>query len=205
MSLPVRLGLTGGIGSGKSTVAQLFADAGAAVVDADAIARESTMSQGLAMPFIEEFFGPDFVTTAGALDREKMRKLIFSEPAARQRLESIIHPLVRLETQNQAAQAIRIGHRCIVFDIPLLVESSNWRQHLNQLLVVDCTSEVQINRVLARSHLARAEVEKIIASQATREHRLSAADIVIDNDRLSMKELAHEVNQMVHRFGLSSG
>ena len=205
MSLPVRLGLTGGIGSGKSTVARLLAKAGAAVVDADAIARESTMPQGLAMPSIEEFFGSDFVTVAGALDREKMRKLIFNEPAARQRLESIIHPLVKLETQNQAARAIRTGHRCIVFDIPLLVESGNWRQHLSCVLVVDCTSEVQINRVLARNQLARTEVEKIIASQATREHRLSAADIVLDNDRLSMEELAHEVNQIIDRFGLSSG
>ena len=204
MSFPVRLGLTGGIGSGKSTVARFLADAGAAVVDADVIARKLTMPQGLAMPSIKELFGSEFVTSAGALDREKMRKLIFSEPAARQRLESIIHPLVRLETQNQAAQAIRIGHRCIVFDIPLLVESGDWRQHLSLVLVVDCTSEVQINRVLARSHLARAEVEKIIASQATCEHRLSAADIVIDNDKLSIKELAHEVNQMIYRFGLSS-
>ena len=205
MRLPVRLGLTGGIGSGKSTVARLLAEAGAAVVDADVIARESTAPQGLAMPFIKEFFGPGFVTSAGALDREKMRQLIYSEPAARKRLESIIHPLVKLETQSQATQAIRAGHRCIVFDIPLLVESGTWRQHLDHVLVVDCMSEVQISRVLARNQLARAEVEKIIAAQATREHRLSAADIVIDNDRLSMEELASEVNQMIHRFGLSSG
>ena len=205
MRLPVRLGLTGGIGSGKSTVARLLAEAGAAVVDADAIARESTAPHGLAMPAIAELFGPEFVTSTGALDREKMRELIYSEPAARKRLESIIHPLVKLEIQNQAAQAISTGHRCIVFDIPLLVESGSWRQHLDHVLVVDCTSEVQIKRVLARNQLARPEVERIIASQASREHRLSAADMVIDNDRLSMESLAEEVNQLIHRFGLSSG
>lgn len=205
MRLPFQLGLTGGIGSGKSTVARLLAEAGAAVVDADAIAHGSTGPQGLAIPAIEEIFGPDFVGSTGALNREKMRQLIYSEPAARKRLESIIHPLVRLEIQTQAARAISSGHRCIVFDIPLLVESGNWRQHLDQVVVVDCTSEVQIKRVLARNLLARADVEKIIASQATRENRLSAADVVIENDRLSMEELAAEVNQLIHRFGLSSG
>jgi dephospho-CoA kinase len=205
MRSTVRLGLTGGIGSGKSTVARLLAEAGAAVVDADAIARESTAPYGPAIPAIAEFFGPDFVTTTGALDRGKMRQLIYSEPAARKQLESIIHPLVKLEIQNQADQAASVRNRCIVFDIPLLVESGTWRQHLDLVLVMDCTSEVQIKRVLARNQLARNEVEKIITSQATRENRLSAADMVIDNDRLSMEELAKEVNQLILRFGLSSG
>jgi dephospho-CoA kinase len=205
MNSPIRLGLTGGIGSGKSTVARFLAEAGAAVVDADAIARESTAPMGLAMPAIADFFGPDFVTSTGALDREKMRQLIYSEPAARKQLESIIHPLVKLETENQAARATSAGHRCIVFDIPLLVESGTWRRHLDHVLVVDCTPEIQIKRVLVRNQLARAEVEKIIESQATREHRLSAADMVIENDQLSLEELAREVNQLIHGFGLSSG
>ena len=205
MGSPIRLGLTGGIGSGKSTVARLLAEAGAAVVDADAIAKQSTAPLGLAMPAIAIFFGPGFVTATGALDREEMRQLIFNEPAARKRLESIIHPLVKSEIQHQAAQAISTGHRCIVFDIPLLVESGTWRQHLDHVLVVDCTSEVQIKRVLERDQLTRAEVEKIIASQATREHRLCAADMVVANDQLSLKELAGEVNQLIPRFGLSSG
>jgi dephospho-CoA kinase len=112
---------------------------------------------------------------------------------------------VKLETQNQAEQAISTGHRCIVFDVPLLVESGSWRQLLDHVLVVDCTPEVQIKRVSARNQLARAEVEKIIASQATREHRLCAADMVIANDQLSLEELAGEVNQLIDRFGLSSG
>jgi dephospho-CoA kinase len=182
-----------------------MAEAGAAVVDADAIAKQSTAPLGLAMPAIANFFGPGFVTATGALDREEMRQLIFNEPAARKRLESIIHPLVKSEIQHQAAQAISTGHRCIVFDIPLLVESGTWRQHLDHVLVVDCTSEVQIKRVLERDQLTRAEVEKIIASQATREHRLCAADMVVANDQLSLKELAGEVNQVIARFGLSSG
>lgn len=205
MCLPLRLGLTGGIGSGKSTVARLLAEAGAAVVDADAIARACTAPQGLAMHPIAELFGPDFVTPAGALDRDKMRQLIYNEPAARQRLESIVHPLVRSETERQAEQASRAGHRCIVFDIPLLVESGTWRGQLDQVLVVDCTPEVQIKRVMARNQWARAEVVKVMASQATREIRLSAADSVLFNDTLSLAELAAEVNQMTHRFGLSSG
>lgn len=205
MGSPIRLGLTGGIGSGKSTVARLLAEAGAAVVDADAIAKQSTAPLGLAMPAIANYFGPGFVTATGALDREEMRQLIFNEPAARKRLESIIHPLVKSEIQHQAAQAISTGHRCVVFDIPLLVESGTWRQHLDHVLVVDCTSEVQIKRVLERDQLTRAEVEKIIASQATREHRLCAADMVVANDQLSLKALAGEVNQLIPRFGLSSG
>jgi dephospho-CoA kinase len=201
----VRLGLTGGIGSGKSTVASFLAGRGAAVVDADAIARELTAPGGLAMPSIVAAFGPDFMTPAGALDRERMRDLAYTDSAARQRLESIVHPLVALETQSRDAAATREGRTCIVFDIPLLVESSAWRGKVDHVLVVDCTPEVQISRVMARSHLTRPDVEKIMASQAKREHRLGAADTVIFNARLSLEELADEVRQISHRFGLSSG
>ena len=205
MKPPIRLGLTGGIGSGKSTVAQLMAKAGSAVVDADAIARELTAPYGLAMASIVEIFGPDMITSEGALNRDKMRSLIYSEPSARRRLESIIHPLVKLETESRAALAFSAGYNCIVFDIPLLVESGSWRQHLDYVLVVDCTPEVQIQRVMARNQLARTESEKIIASQATRGCRLGAADAVIFNNVLSLDELAAVVNQIIQRFGLSSG
>ena len=205
MRFPLRLGLTGGIGSGKSTVALLLAEAGAAVVDADAIARACTAPCGLAMPTIADIFGPDFVTSAGALDREKMRQLIYNEPSARKRLESIIHPLVKSEIESQTAQASHAGHRCIVFDIPLLVESGTWREHLEHVLVVDCTPEMQIERVVARNQWTRAEVEKVMVSQATRKIRLGAADTVLFNDTLSLSELAAEVNQIMPRFGLSSG
>lgn len=201
----VRIGLTGGIGSGKSTVANLLAGHGAAVVDADAIARELTAPGGLAMPSIVATFGADYLTSAGALDRDKMRALAFTEPAARQRLESIIHPLVALETKKRDVAATNAGRTCIVFDIPLLVESSIRRKELDHVLVVDCTPEIQINRVVARSNWTRHAVEKIMASQAKREHRLSIADTVIFNADLSLEELAEEVRQISHRFGLSSG
>ncbi len=201
----VRLGLTGGIGSGKSTVARLLAHRGAAVVDADAIARELTAPGGLAMPAVALTFGHDFINPDGALDRDKMRALVYADPTARQRLESIIHPLVGQETQKQASIAASEGRPCIVFDVPLLVESATWRQKVNQVLVVDCTPEVQIHRVMERSHLTRSEVEKIMASQASRERRLGAADTVIFNVGLSLAELAQEVGQIAHRFGLSSG
>lgn len=200
----MRIGLTGGIGSGKSTVADLLAQRSAAVVDADAIARTLSAAAGAAMPLIGSTFGPAFITAAGALDRDKMRHLIHSDPLARQQLESIIHPLVARETRYQAERAAAQGHTCIVFDIPLLVESGRWRQQVDHVLVVDCTPEVQISRVMARSQLTRPEVEKIMASQATRASRLGAADTVIYNVDLSLAELASEVNQIADRFGLSS-
>ena len=203
--MPTRLGLTGGIGSGKSTVARLLAARGAGVVEADAIARELSGPGGLAMPLIRSTFGPDLIDSAGALDRRKMRALAYADASARKRLESIINPLVALEIQKQAASAASQGRPCIVFDIPLLVESPSWRQDLDHVLVVDCTPEVQIGRVMARSQLTRQEVEQIIASQAGRERRLAAADSVIFNVGLTLGQLADEVRQISRRFGLSSG
>jgi len=199
----LRLGLTGGIGSGKSTVAKLLAERGAAVVDADAIARALTEPAGQAIPAIMAMFGPTFITTEGALDRDQMRTLAYADPLARQWLESIIHPLVALETERQAAVATGAGHRCIVFDIPLLVESPRWRQNLDHVLVVDCTPDLQIRRVMARSQLAEVTIEKIMASQAPRTRRLKAADTVIFNVNLSLAQLADEVGQIAPRFGLS--
>ncbi|WP_114969119.1 dephospho-CoA kinase [Rhodoferax ferrireducens] len=199
----VRLGLTGGIGSGKSTVARSLAELGAAIVDTDAIARDLTAVGGLAMPSIAATFGQKFITSAGALDRERMRALAFTDATARKRLESIIHPLVGLEAQRQASSAAGEGRACVVFDIPLLVESSVWRQKLDHVLVVDCTPEIQISRVMARSNLTRDAIEKIISSQVGRERRLCAADTVICNIDLSLTELAGEVRQISHRFGLS--
>ncbi len=204
MQGPVRLGLTGGIGSGKSTVAQLLAEIGAAVVDADAIARELTTPGGLAIPSIAATFGPDFITPAGAMDRGKMRTLAYADATARQKLEAIIHPLVRQETQRQTLLATSQGHAGIVFDVPLLVESSAWREQVDWVLVVDCLPATQINRVMARSALTHAEVEKIIAAQADRVRRLKAADAVVFNDRLSLGALALEVHQVARHFGLSS-
>jgi dephospho-CoA kinase len=205
MSPVFRLGLTGGIGSGKSTVAGLLAQLGAAIVDADAISRQVTAAGGLAMPLIAAQFGQDFVTPDGALDRDRMRALIHSDALARRRLEAIVHPLVGQETLSQTTRAIEQAHPCIVFDVPLLVESPSWRSRVEHVLVVDCTAEIQISRVMARNQLPRAEIEKIIASQASRENRLRAADSVLFNAGLALDELADEVRQLSTRFGLSSG
>ena len=198
----LRLGLTGGIGSGKSTVAGHLARHGAAVIDADAISRQTTAPAGAAITAIRQTFGPKFITQDGALDRERMRQLAFTQPSARQQLEQIIHPLVGLETQRQAQTAAQAGVRCIVFDIPLLVESGRWRAQLDQVLVIDCQPETQITRVMQRSGLARADIERILAQQADRQARLLAADHVICNDSLSLADLAAQVSQLAPRFGL---
>ncbi|MEK9801914.1 MAG: dephospho-CoA kinase [Curvibacter sp.] len=198
----LRLGLTGGIGSGKSTVAGLLSGQGAAVIDADAISRQSTAAGGAAIAAIGQVFGPGFVTPEGALDRDRMRILAFGDPTARQRLEQIIHPLVAQETRRQAEQAARAGARCIVFDIPLLVESKRWRPQLDRVLVIDCRPETQVERVMQRSQLSRPEVERIMAQQATREQRLRAADDVICNDGISLAELTALVARLARHFGL---
>jgi len=202
---PVRLGLTGGIGSGKSTVANLLVGLGAGLVDADAISRQLSAAGGLAMSAIAATFGSDFVDASGALERDRMRQLVHTDSSARLRLEAIIHPLVGQETRRQAALLAEQACPCIVFDVPLLVESPHWRRDLDLVLVIDCTAEVQIGRVMARNQLSRSEVEKIIASQASRSLRLSAADSVIFNVGLSLDELAVELQQISARFGLSSG
>jgi dephospho-CoA kinase len=202
MRAVIRLGLTGGIGSGKSTVASMFMSAGAAVVDADAISRQATAAGGTAIEAIRAQFGPEFITAQGALDRDKMRAAAFAHPDARKRLEAIVHPLVGLETARQAQAAIDAGSRCIVFDIPLLVESTHWRGKVDLVLVVDCTSKVQIERIVQRSAMTRGVVEQIMASQASRATRLKAADLVIFNADLSLQALALEVGQLAQRFGL---
>jgi dephospho-CoA kinase len=205
VSSAVRLGLTGGIGSGKSTVAHMLVGLGAGLVDADAISRQLTAAGGLAMPAIAAAFGPDFVDAAGALERDRVRQLVHSKPTARLRLEAIIHPLVGLESRRQAALLAEQACPCIVFDIPLLVESAHWRQNLDHVLVVDCTNEVQISRVMARNQLSQAQVQSIIASQASRSGRLAAADSVIFNVDLSLDALAAQLQKISTRFGLSSG
>ena len=193
-STPLRLGLTGGIGSGKSTVAQMLAARGAAVIDSDAIARSVTAANGSAMPAIREAFGPEFVNPEGALDRERMRALIFTDPDAKLRLEAIVHPLVGLATQAQAQAAIQAGDTLLVFDVPLLVESPRWRKLVDQVLVVDCLETTQIERVVARSGLTREAVHNIIQAQATRAQRLAAADITVFNDGLDLAQLQRAVD-----------
>lgn len=193
-SRPLRIGLTGGIGSGKSTVGQMLASRGAAVIDADAIARSVTQPHGLAMPAIEKTFGQEFVGADGALDRERMRAHVFANTQAKQALETIIHPLVAQETQRVALAATQSGHHTLVFDVPLLVEAgARWRAQVDRVLVVDCSVETQIQRVMARNGFDRKVVESIISNQASRSQRLAAADWVIDNDHLTMDRLQASV------------
>ncbi len=197
-----RLGLTGGIGSGKSTVLAMLAGLGAAVADADAISRSLTAPGGAAIPAIAAHFGADFIAADGSLDRARMRAHVFSQPAARQALEAIIHPLVGERARAIEAQARAEGRACLVHDIPLLVESGRWRSQLDRVLVVDCAVDTQVARVMARSGLPREEVLAIIAAQAPRALRLAAADVVIFNDGLSLAQLGTQVRQAARGFGL---
>lgn len=197
-----RIGLTGGIGSGKSTVARVLVACGAALIDADAIARQLTAPGGAAIGALAKQFGPQSISAEGAMDRDRMRQLAFSDPAIKGQLEAIIHPLVSQQAARQASEAVQVGRSCIVFDIPLLVESGHWRQRLDHVLVVDCTEETQIVRVMARNALSREMVMKIIASQASRAQRLAAADACICNDSLSLDVLDLQVRKLAHGFGL---
>ena len=198
----LRLGLTGGIGSGKSTVAAMLLGRGAVIIDADAISRTSTAAKGAAIEAIRQTFGPEYVNEDGALDRDRMRQATFSDPQVRARLEAIIHPLVREESERRESTAQADGAACVVFDIPLLVESGKWRRKLDAVLVVDCTIAVQTERVMARSGLARDAVVQIIASQASRAKRLAAADLVLFNAGISLVDLKAHVRQAAQRFGL---
>lgn len=199
VSPPLRLGLTGGIGSGKSTVARLLHARGATVIDADAIARACTQTGGQAMDAVASVFGADFVTADGSLDRQRMRDHVFAHPQARAQLEAIVHPLVGQEIARQAAAS---KARCTVFDVPLLVESPRWRPQLDWVLVVDCSRETQIRRVLDRNGWERTTIEAIVDSQSPRERRLAAADTVIFNDVNGIEYLQHEVHRWADRFGL---
>jgi dephospho-CoA kinase len=177
---PVRIGLTGGIGSGKSLVARCWVDLGAVLVDTDAIARSLTAPGGAALPAISTEFGAAMMGADGALDRATMRERVFADPAAKQRLEALLHPMIRAECETQAAAAGAAPF--IVFDVPLLVESGGWRERIEHVLVVDCEVETQIQRVIQRSGWPRETVEAVIKSQATREARRAQADAVIYND-----------------------
>jgi dephospho-CoA kinase len=183
------IGLTGGIGSGKSTVANILQGFGATIVDADAISRSTTAAGGTAIPAIRQSFGVDFVDALGALDRSKMRALVFSDSTAKQKLELIIHPLVKREMQRQIEAATS---KLVVLDLPLLAENtsfSGWRAKLGLVCVVDCLPETQIKRVMARSSMTAEQVGAVMKNQVTRENRLSIADVVITNENLTLDEL----------------
>jgi dephospho-CoA kinase len=174
-----RIGLTGGIGSGKSTVAAWLQQCGAHLVDTDAIARELTARGGAAIEALRGRFGPQSIHASGALDRDWMRERAFANADTRAALESLLHPLIQAEAQRLAGAGH--GAACVVFDVPLLVESGRWRAEVDRVLVVDCPVERQIERVMARSQWSRAAVLRVIDQQAPRESRRAAADAVIDN------------------------
>jgi dephospho-CoA kinase len=186
------IGLTGGIGSGKSTVAHTLVQLGAHLVDTDAISRSLTAPGGAAIEAIAQAFGPGMVDTTGAMDRKAMRTLAFSQPEALKQLEGILHPLIGQISHDQAAQA-RPDQR-IIFDVPLLVESGRrWRDMVDRIVVVDCLPETQVQRVMARSGWAREAVQAVLNKQASREQKLAAADDVLHNEGVSLDELRQQV------------
>jgi dephospho-CoA kinase len=187
-----RIGLTGGIGSGKSTVAAILVARGATLVDTDAIARALTEVGGAALPAVRKQFGEAFVDSRGALDRQRMRELAFADPSAKQRLEAILHPLIGAEAMAQAARTAGV----VVFDVPLMAESSHWRSRCDRILVVDCSEQTQVDRVMRRAGWQEQQVRRVIAQQAPRPLRRSIADAIIDNDAQPLSALQAAVHAL---------
>lgn len=186
------VGLTGGIGSGKSAVAELFAAHGVEVVDTDAIAHQLTGPDGGAMPALEAEFGAAIRRPDGGLERAAMRRRVFADPAARSRLEGILHPLIGDVAASRCAAA---SSPYVILAVPLLIESGTYRRRCNRILVVDCDERLQVARVMRRSGLQEAEVRAIMAAQASRAERLAAADEVVSNDG-GLAELAPQVERL---------
>jgi len=187
----LRIGLTGGIGSGKSTVAGLLVRHGALLIDTDAIARELTLSGGSAIDPIRATFGEPFIDASGALDRSRMRELAFNDATAKRRLEAILHPLIGAETERRFDTST---HPVVVFDVPLLVESgARWRRRVDTVLVVDCLESTQIERVVQRAGWSRESAGAVVAQQVSRAARRACADAVIYNENISLEQLATEV------------
>lgn len=193
------VGLTGGIGSGKTTVAHMLAGCGATIIDADAISRSLTEAGGAALIPIKQVFGEEVIGADGALNRGAMREIVFAQPASRTKLEAIIHPLVQM---RMSAAIQNAPTDVVVLDIPLLVESPRWRKQIDLIVVVDCNVETQVNRVMQRNGWAASTIEAIIQSQATRCDRLKAADVVIFNEESNLSILKNQVNSLGHQLGL---
>ncbi len=193
----MRLGVTGGIGSGKSTVCSLLAQGGAVVIDADAISRACTAPQGPAVAAIVQAFGPSVLSAPGVLDRDVLRERVFSDAQAKAQLQDILHPLIGAEIARQSALAQAHKAAYIVLDLPLLTESQRWRPMLDRVLVVDCSEETQIARVGQRSGLAPAAVRKIMAAQSSRAYRRQCADFLIFNEMVTIDALKAQLRQML--------
>lgn len=188
------IGVTGGIGSGKSTVARRFGTLGALVVDTDALAHALTAPGGAALPAIAAAFGADMIGADGAMDRAKMRALVFRQPGERRRLEAILHPLIGEATRAQASRAG--AGQAVVFDVPLLAESGTWRGRVDRVVVVDCSEATQVARVVQRSGWSADAVERTMAQQASRAQRRAIADAVIVNEGLSLAQLEAQVDAL---------
>jgi dephospho-CoA kinase len=186
------IGLTGGIGSGKTAVSDLLAELGAGIIDTDLISHQITAPGGKAIPLIAKAFGADFIDPQGALIRPKMRALVFENPGARKVLEQITHPLIQEETAKQAFELAKSGVPYLVFVVPLLIESGSWIKLIDYLAVVDCPEETQIQRVMHRNNMTHLEVENVLKAQTSRNARLAAANAVIENQG-SLDELKSEV------------
>jgi dephospho-CoA kinase len=196
------LGVTGGIGSGKSTAANILVEHGAALIDADAISREATAVGGSAIGRIALEFGVNFIMQDGSLDRDRMRTLVFADKNARVRLEAVVHPIVGIEIERQSRHASAAGARCVVIEIPLLVESGRWRGHLHRILTVDCSVQTQVRRVARRIGMDESQAMRIIDVQASREARLAASDFVVQNDIDSTPVLARQIERVAQILGL---
>ena len=186
------IGLTGGIGSGKSAVSDLLGALGAGIIDTDLISHEVTAPGGKAIPIIAKTFGAEFIDSQGALNRSKMRALVFTDPKARQILEKITHPLIQEETAKKAFELAKSEVPYLVFVVPLLIESGSWVNLIDYLVVVDCPEETQIQRVMRRNNMTHSEVENILNAQTSRDTRLAAANAVIENQG-SLDDLKQKV------------
>ena len=190
------VGLTGGIGSGKTTVANMFADLGAYLVDTDLIAHALTKENGAAIESIKSAFGVEFILPSGAMDREKMRKHVFSLPNEKKLLEEILHPLIREKTELAARESKGIY---TIFVLPLLIESGSWQQRVSRVLVIDCSEQTQLQRVVSRNGLEREQVLSIMHTQASRAQRLKAADDVILSEA-TLDEINVDVKRLHDKY-----
>lgn len=196
MAVPLRVGLTGGIGSGKSTVAQMLVELGAHLVDTDAISRQLTADGGAALLAIQQTFGDAVFDGAGHLNRAALRELVFRDDGQRRRLESLLHPLIGEQAQQQAAAGLLNGAPMIVFDVPLLAESAHWRVRVDRVLVVDCNEATQVQRVLTRPGWSEDAARRVITTQTARATRRAIADAVLFNDGISVDELRAQVHAL---------
>jgi len=196
----LKIGLTGGIGSGKTRVANLFHEWGASVIDTDVIAHQLTQPEGLAMPAIREIFGTQMVEADGSMNRGAMRERVFREPQAKQALEAILHPLIAQVTEQQARQA----QGCyLVLVVPLLVETGRWLKKVDRVCVVDCDPQTQIKRVQARSGLTIDAIKRIMSAQATRNARLALASDVVLNDGATTPDQLSSRARELHEYWCS--